>query len=49
MTWHTTTVTASELEQLLSAIRRVGGSITHSFPCRDGYTVIYTAPECCAT
>lgn len=49
MTWHTSIVTEGELEQLLSTIRRVGGSITHSFPCSDGYTVIYTAPEGCAT
>jgi hypothetical protein len=45
MKWQTTTVAADELEQLLLTIRRAGGSITHSFPCTGGYTVIYTTLE----
>jgi hypothetical protein len=45
MTWHTVTVTAHDLDQLLLTIRRAGGSITHSFPCSTGYTVIYTTPK----
>jgi hypothetical protein len=45
MTWHTVTVTESDLDRLLLTIRRAGGSITHSFPCSDGYTVIYTTLE----
>jgi hypothetical protein len=45
MTWHTTTVAEGELAQLLLTIRRAGGSITHSFPSPEGYTVIYTTLE----
>ncbi|MFC7363492.1 hypothetical protein [Nocardioides astragali] len=46
MIWHTITVAESDLELRLFAIRRAGGSVTHSFPGADGYTVIYTtAPD----
>ena len=46
MIWHTITVAESDLEPRLRAIRRAGGSVTHSFPSSDGYTVIYiTAPD----
>ena len=45
MTWHTVTVAQPHLDQLLLTIRRAGGLITHSFPCADGYTVIYTTLE----
>jgi hypothetical protein len=45
MIWHTVTVTEDDLDQLLLTIQRAGGSITHSFPCPDGYTVIYTTHE----
>jgi hypothetical protein len=45
MNWHTTTVAESDLDELLLTIRRAGGSITHSFPSPDGYTVIYTTVE----
>jgi len=45
MSWHTVTVTAEDLNQLLLTIRRAGGSITHSFPAATGYTVIYTTLE----
>lgn len=46
MTWHTVTVAERDLAHLLLSIRRAGGSITHSFPCSAGYTVIYTTLEC---
>jgi len=45
MNWHTVTVAEGDLDMLLLTIRRAGGSITHSFPCSDGYTVIYTTHE----
>ena len=45
MTWHTVTVAESDLVQLLLSVRSAGGSITHSFPCSSGYTVIYTTLE----
>ena len=45
MNWHTVTVAERDLDQLLVTIRRAGGSITHSFPCSDGYTVMYTTLE----
>jgi len=45
MTWHKVVVAENDLDQLLLAIRRDGGSITHSFPCSNGYTVIYTTLE----
>lgn len=45
MTWHTVTVAEDDLDQLLLTILRAGGSITHSFPTRDGYTVIYTTHQ----
>jgi hypothetical protein len=45
MTWHTITVAETELDHLLATIRRVGGSIMHSLPSRDGYTVIYATLE----
>lgn len=45
MNWHTVTVADADLNQLLRTIRRAGGSITHSFPAADGYTVIYTTLE----
>lgn len=42
MIWHTVTVAESDLDVRLLDIRRAGGSITHSFPSSEGYTVIYT-------
>jgi hypothetical protein len=45
MTWHTVTVAQSDMDQLMRTIQRAGGSITHSLPCSDGYTVIYTTVE----
>lgn len=42
MTWHTVTVAADDLPQLLRTIRRAGGSITHSTPGPAGVTVVYT-------
>jgi hypothetical protein len=45
MNWHTVTVAEGDLDQLLLTIRRAGGSITHSFPAANGYTVIYTTLE----
>jgi hypothetical protein len=45
VTWHTVTVAEDDLDQLFRTIRRTGGAITHSFPCPDGYTVIYTTVE----
>ena len=45
MTWHTVTVAEDDLDELLLTIRRDGGTVTHSFPCSTGYTVIYTTHE----
>jgi hypothetical protein len=45
MTWHTVVVARDELNQLLVSIRRFGGSVTHSLPCRVGYTVTYVTRE----
>lgn len=45
MNWRTVTVAEGGLDMLLLAIRRAGGSIMHSFPCSDRYTVICTTLE----
>jgi hypothetical protein len=42
MTWHTITICADELSQLLGTIREVGGTVTSSRPCPTGYCVTYT-------
>lgn len=42
MIWHTITVAESDLDLRLVDIRRAGGSVTHSFPSSDGFTIIYT-------
>jgi len=35
-------VGGDDLNRFLLTIRRQGASVTHCFPCSDGYTVIYT-------
>jgi len=45
MKWHTATVAEAHLDEFLLRIRRAGGWITHSFPCAEGYTVIYKTLE----
>ena len=45
MTWHTVSVAEYELDHLLCLIRRAGGSIAHTFPRQDRYTVIYSTRE----
>jgi len=41
MTWHSVTVRAEELRQLLETIRQAGGVITNSRPVTGSYVVTY--------
>lgn len=41
MTWHTEVVDADHLQVLLAIIRRIGGTVTRSCPCADGYSITY--------
>jgi hypothetical protein len=42
MTWHTATVPAEGLAELLARVRRLGGTVTGSRPEPDGVHVTWT-------
>lgn len=42
MTWHETTVPATDLEETLADIRLANGTVTHFCPCADGVCITWT-------
>jgi hypothetical protein len=41
MIWHTEVVDADRFQVLLATIRSIGGTVTSSCPCPDGYSITY--------
>lgn len=41
MTWHTSTTTKSELNQLLAEIRHHGGTVTSCHRCAEGLEITW--------
>ena len=42
MTWHETTVLATDLLATLADIRLSSGTVTHCCPCADGVCITWT-------
>ena len=47
MTWHTTTVPAADLADVLARIRDVGGIVTSSLPHKGAVCLTWTTSDDC--